>query len=213
MVDDGTAYLPLIKGWYQIYAVTQIKYTLQVPETLYFDLKTVVADSFPNSSGGYTYVVHRYTRSHELDDWTMAGTWSVRRDNRQAVQYQGNIPYVVLAFPAELNRTWNGNQYNNEINPTTKKPEDTYTMEAVGGPYTVGDNTYPDCVVVNQEDNQEFIVFFDKRTDVYAREIGLIYKETYQLEYCNDGGSGCIGQQIVEQGLIYKQSLIEYGQE
>jgi hypothetical protein len=68
-------------------------------------------------------------------------------------------------------------------------------------------------VEVLQEDNQEFIVYYDKRREIYSRDVGLILKETVQLHYCNDEDRNCIGQQIVDEGIIYTQTLSSYGWE
>jgi hypothetical protein len=210
--DTSKDYLPLRTGWYQLYDVSEITYTLGEPETLAYELKTVVADSFQNQSGEYTYVIHRSRRS-DGGSWENAGTWSVRINNREAVVNEENIPFVVLRFPVHEGSNWNGNEYNTVVNPGSGETEDEYLVEEAGVSYPVGESEFEDCVVVNQEDNQEFIVYFDQRKEVYARHIGLVYKEKTQLHYCTDTDKGCIGQQIVEEGIIYKQSIKAYGME
>ena len=53
------------------------------------------------------------------------------------------------------------------------------------------------------------IVKKDVRMSVYAKSIGLVYREATVLYYCTVGN--CIGQQIVENGTILKQTLKDYG--
>ena len=47
--------------------------------------------------------------------------------------------------------------------------------------------------------------------EIYARHIGLVYKEATVLEYCTVGD--CIGKQQIEKGYTLKQTLTAYGKE
>ena len=203
-------FFPLVTGYFQVYNVTESRYTLSVPETFEYQLKSVVVDSFSNNEGGITYVIHR-SRRDQTGSWEPVETWSAKIYRNEAVVFEGNIPYVVLNFPAKEGTNWNGNAYNDKINPSTSTNEDTYQITDVEKTMTVGDQAFDDCVTVTQEDNEEFIVFNDKRVEIYARNIGLVSKEVTQLKYCSE--SNCIGQQIVEEGVIYKQVLEQYGKE
>lgn len=211
-LDIGKDYIPLKKGWFQIYDVNEIIYNLGEPETLAYELKTIVVDSFANAEENYTYVIYRSKRVED-GDWQYIDTWSIRVSNKEAVVQEENIPFVALRFPVQEGIQWNGNEYNTVLNPVDGEPEDLYRLDNVGGSYTVESTSFDDCITVNQEDNQEFIVYFDKRAEIYARNVGLIYKEKTQLHYCTDTEQGCIGQQIVEEGVIYKQSIKSYGVE
>lgn len=206
-------YLPLQKGFFLVYNVEEIIYELGVAETLAYELKTLVADSFPNGDGDHTYVIHQSKRNDAQLEWESASTWSVRVNAREAVVNEANIPYVVMRFPLQEGAAWNGNAYNTVINPTTNTNLDSYAVQHKGITVEVNGLTFSDCLQINQEDNQEFIVFFDKRTEVYARNVGLIVKEKTELQYCTDEDQNCIGQQIVDNGRIYKQHIKEYGRE
>lgn len=207
-------YFPLQVGLYHIYDVSEIKYVLGNPESATYQLRTVVADSFLNADEIYEYVIYRSKRLTDNDDWESLDTWTATKSPREAVVSEGNTPYVVLTFPLSENARWNGNKYNTVVNPTTKQNEDLYTAEKKGVSYTADNNeTFPDCVVVNQEDNLEFVVFLDQRKEVYGAGVGLIMKSMTALQYCNDQDRDCIGKQIVDAGIIYKQVLREYGYE
>jgi hypothetical protein len=49
----------------------------------------------------------------------------------------------------------------------------------------------------------------DIRIEKYRKDVGLIYKETEVLEYCDDGP--CFGTGFVKNGLRYKQEMVESG--
>ena len=202
-VDVGKDYLPLQKGVYQVYTVQETQYTdpLQ-PTELSYQLMTEIVDSFPATDGGYTYVIYRSTRPDESSPWEYKDTWSVHSDDQQAVVQEGNESFIKISFPVREGRVWNGNALN-------IKGEDVYALKDIQQSFTLPGVTFDNTITVEQEDNQDLIVYQDKRFEVYARDIGLVYKELIQLEYCTQ--PSCIGQQLVVSGLIYKQSLLTHG--
>ncbi len=208
------SYFPLQKGMFHLYDVTETVYTLGNPTTYTYELKTIVSDSFLNGQQNFTYVINRFRRSNENETWQPLDTWHTYKTEREVVVSEGNTPFVVLTFPLAAKSRWNGNRYNTIINPTTKTNEDLYTLERRDD-QAILDNgsTVKNCIVINQEDNQEFIVFLDQRKEIYAAGIGLVQKEKTGLSYCNDQDRDCIGKQIVDEGIIYKQVLREYGVE
>jgi hypothetical protein len=203
-LDTGKEYYPLRKGMYQIYDVLEIHYTLGVPETLRYELRTEVTDSFPNAEGGFSYVVQRSKKEDGQSDFLPLNTWSSRIESHQVVTQEENISFVKISLPILKDDEWDGNLYNTI-------GEDTYLMEEVKTATNVNDITYSDCIVVNQNDNQDFVVFLDQRKEIYARHAGLIFKESRLLSYCTVGP--CLGQQEIESGIVYTQSIKSYGVE
>lgn len=202
--DIGKDYFPLRTGQYQIYSVEATVYELGSPTTSFYQLKTVVVDSFLTTQGDYRYVIHRSKREDDESDWQYLDTWSVQMDDREIAVSEGNVSFVRLKFPLRVGLKWNGNEYN------TLGPDD-YQLETIRESEVFNDEVFADCISINQHDNQDFIVYLDQRREVYARHVGLVYKEITQLQYCTQ--VGCLGEQIVETGLIYKQTINAYGVE
>ncbi len=206
VADIGKDYFPLRKGVFQIYDVEEIRYQLNTPETFEYELKTSVVDSLLNSSGDYTYVIYRYKRDKGAVEWQYLDTWSGTINNREAIQSEGNIAFVKFKLPVQVGTRWNGNTYNAGV-------EDEYILEEKGESNSFNGIPFDDCISITQSDNDDFIVYLDQRKEIYAKGVGLVYKETTQLNYCTDTALGCIGQQIIESGVIYKQTILGYGVE
>jgi hypothetical protein len=206
--DDPVAapdFYPLEEGIFQIYDVEEIIYELGDPDTFAYELMTEVVDSFQNESG-YRYVIHRSKREGSANDWVYLDTWSAQKTSEELIVWEENIPFVNLKFPSKEGMAWNGNAYNNITNPSTGQRNDEYVIQETGDGQTSIEGRF---ATVLQEDNQEFIVYYDKRLDTYVDQVGLAYREITQLEYCTE--NSCLGEQIVNSGRIYKQRIKSYG--
>lgn len=195
-------YLPLQKGFYQIYEVDSTWYTaLEDEQSIHYELLTQVVDSFLNIENSYTYVVYRYKRNDESGDWKYSDTWSARITDIRVLVSEGNNSYVKFPLPVSENRKWDGNQFNDG-------DEDEYELINTRKPFTVNDNSYEDCIEINQHFDDDPIVKTDIRREVYARDIGLILREATILNFCT---VGCSTFGEIETGVIYSQQLKEYG--
>lgn len=200
-------YFPLRKGVYQVYDVHSIRYqAMEETENETYQLKTEVVDSFKNELGGYTYTIHRSRRDTETDPWVFQHIWSVRLTEASAVVYEENIPYVKLVFPALKKRKWNGNALNN-------KSTDEYELFSTGRSYELENGeTFGPYIQIVQEDAYDVLTMKDKRQEVYVRNVGLVFREITDVEFCSTQGMCEIGAQIIDNGIIFVQTLIEYGQ-
>jgi hypothetical protein len=204
--DRPSDYFPLKIGAFQVYDVHQVVYTLGVPTGETYQLKTQIVDSIDQGNGSYAYVQYLYKRASSDKNWVYASTWAVQADERELVVNEANTVYLKYRFPLTEGHTWNGNTYNSI-------EQDEYVLEGAKVGQTVGGISYNDCLVVNQHDNEDVIVFLDQRKEVYARNVGLVSKEVSQLHYCTSTESGCLGQQVVEEGIEYIQTLATHGRE
>jgi hypothetical protein len=166
-----------------------------------FQLRLLVTDSLKNAEGEYTYVIHRYTRLNDNSAWIELDTWSARITANAAIVAEGNISYVKLIFPFANSLKWNGNLYNDQ-------PVENYFIAAIGKPATVNATSYPTTITIRQSDYDDIFISRDQRSEVYAYNIGLIYKKIDQRTYFQEP---CYGQQKVQKGIIYEQVLIGYG--
>ena len=202
--DIGLDYFPLQKGFYQVYNVEEVIYSeVAGTKNLAYQIRVEVTDSFPNTEGGYTYVLSRGKRVSESASWQALDTWSARNnDDRELIVSEGNTPFVKLTFPARKGSGWNGNKFND-------LEQDEYEVLNADQPFTAGGMTFEKTLTVGEENNEDLIVFQDLRQEIYARGVGLVYREVLQLNYCTK--DNCRGQQKITNGTIFKQTIIEYG--
>jgi hypothetical protein len=202
--EIGLEYFPMQTGAYQIYSVEKTEYSeTNDPVTEEYEMRVEVVDSFPSTVDELTYVIHRSTRNNPNEDWTALDTWSVRGNDREVVVNEGNVPYVKLIFPVREGSKWNGNKYNTQ-------PLDEYELTDLKSSFeTMEGTTFDNTLTVVHENDDDIIVFRDQRKEVYALDVGLVYREIVQIHYCVD--DFCHGQQIIENGIEYRQTLKAYG--
>jgi hypothetical protein len=175
-----------------------------------YELQVIVADSFPNTENGFTYVIHRSKRLNPTDAWTELDTWSSKLSGNKIVNNESNISFVKLVIPVADNLAWNGNQFNNKLELNGLN-EDEYKATLAGQPYTISSAlTFPKTVSVVQNDQQKNLLYRDSRLEVFAFGVGLVYKESYLLNYFDKAELPCYGTNKTQKGTIYKQSLKEF---
>ncbi len=176
----------------------------EAPVTRAYQLRLQVVDSFPNPDGTHTYVISRTERDSENESWESAGRWSAILTDRELTVREGNTPFVKLIFPLRKGLSWDGNRYNT-------LGADQFEVAEYDVPAVVGEYDFPFTLNVVQEKNDDVIVFYDERTETYARGVGLVRRVVKQLHYCTE--DDCVGQQQVDNGIEYIQELINYGEE
>jgi len=203
----GFSYFPLTIGSFRIYEVMDIKYTIQnTKDSTFYYLKEVVKDSFINQEGHLSHYLYRFTRTSDTLPWDQIPVyiWITRKTDTNLIVYEENVPFVKLTFPVKSGLSWNGNALN------TLDPLDYYYSEP---DLSLLSSYIPEnhLIQVVQNNFDDLIIRRDVRNEIYAENIGLVYKESNVLEYCQD--LICRGQQIIESGTEYRQTLVEYGKE
>jgi hypothetical protein len=211
--STGTEYFPLKIGAYWVYNVSETTITQLGGQTnTLYDLKVQISDSVL-LSGQWSYVMERFTRNDASQPWVSAGTWSARHDAFKAVLQEGNIPFIKLSFPLLDGKMWDGNALNNLGGPDRCANGtvncDNYAVADLAKRFEGQGISFDDTVTIIENNDNDPIVKQDVRKSVYAKTVGLVYSEVTILQYCTVGA--CIGQQIVENGSIVKQTIEDYG--
>jgi hypothetical protein len=215
LYNTDSNYFPLKVGSQWVYTVEETSISrnncTDDGTTLYnYEIQVLVSDSFSNTDKSLTYILQRAKRLTPNDAWIPTETWTATIASNQVITSESNIKYVSLVFPISEGLTWNGNLYNNRIELNGQN-EDQYKITSVGKPYINSEGfSYDKTISVIQNDQQSNLLYRDSRSEVYAFNTGLVYKESYLLNYFSDSRLPCFGQNKVQRGRILKQSLKEY---
>jgi len=210
--DIGLNYFPFrtVSQWF--YQVEETTINQSVEEKTTYELRITVVDSVKNDLGVYSYIFNRATRATPANPWQSTGTWSAFVNKSQLIQNESNLNFVKMIFPLFSGSRWNGNEYNNlpeNGNLFNGQGSEMYELTEFDKPMSLPTGLeFQLTSTIVQNDFVDPIVGTDQRKEVYARDVGLIFKEIIQLEYCST--PACLGQQKVDKGVIYVQTLISY---
>ncbi len=188
---SASTYFPLNKGKYIIY---------QLDSTVYLNLGTKkqintsiiredVDSSFIDNTGRLTFKITRSRR--QKDDtakWFPIKTYLVAQSNEAIEVVEDNQRYIKLVSPVIAATKWKGNaKINTSGNPALLYLDNwDYTYMNVGTPSNYNNNKFPDCITVLQQNdtignpaNKSFYFEINYAKEVYAKQIGLIFKELY----------------------------------
>lgn len=198
----GKEYFPISLGDTAVYQVVKSDTSVSgnVINSNYF-LKEVVSDTFLTLEKLVGYKVDRYVNPNSTSSsWTYDSTWYSYSNSFEAVRVENNVPYVKLSFPVKNNKQWDGNVKNNY-------GENKYKMINIDKKYQVGTLQFPRSLVVLQSSDTTYdrIVGQDKRLEVYAASVGLVYKESVIISINSSSNP------ISRRGVNYRQKLISYG--
>jgi len=185
-----------IKDYYPLKIGKYITYKLD--STVYVNLSTVkeihsyviqdkIDASITDNLGRPSYKVRRYIRSKtDSTKWNDLGSYLVTYDSTQLEVVQDNLRFIKLKEPIATGFNWKGNSYINTLTAPELQYLNywDYEYEQVRRPFTINGISYTETITVNQQNdslgspgNKKFYyeVIFSK--EVYAKSIGLIYKE------------------------------------
>lgn len=201
-----SAFLPIETGFYRDYATqTTTYFTASTIESSAFLTREETGPAAPNQAGGTSRELRRYTRSNEMEEWTLDSLWSVRFEKSpmpRVVQVENGLPLIKLVVPVEPGVSWDGNG----LNGNGAEP---YTYVEKLDRYEVNGEVFEDCIKVLQLEDDDQITVREIRFEVYARNRGLVHRYVAKLRYCSR--PECLGQEIIEQGIIIEMTQVGYG--
>jgi hypothetical protein len=193
-------YYDLTPGRFCIYNVVDIEHDENQAvqhDTAYYQLKTVIGDTFIDNSGRITRKFLRYTRDSIQGNWLLKDVWTTLIENNKAELVEENQRIVKLVFKPTLDKIWNINMFN-------VSPKINAKYATIDQPFNLGNQVFNSTLKV---DIQNFFSLVDDRVkyDIYAKNVGLIYK------YFKDNTIANFDKNTIKKGKELYYTLVSYG--
>lgn len=205
-IDEfGFEYYPLSIGDYKIYYTSSIAYKLDGSiDTATYLVKEITEGSVLYSDGNYRTILGRYSKELDGVVWEKDSIWAVLTDKSKIIVSEANMDYVKLVFPVVEEKQWDGNA-------TNAKDSELYQLKDVGVSYSYDTLSYVNTLTVVHKDLVDPAKITEDiyRIEVFAADIGLVHRLKIKINYC----SNCVENGKIDDGFIFEQKLIEFGQE
>jgi len=189
-----------------IYEVEEINIDMPVAirDTARFLLKEVIVSEDSLTPEIMEYKMERYFKTNKDKDWNINDVWVIHDTKNYTIVNEENIRIVKLVYPLDSFSTWNGNIYNN-------LGELFFEVDSMNIDCNLNGINYDSVAVIIQE---SFESIFEKSYQIekYAKNTGLIYKESIEIESQNyDNYQVDVSVPLMERitkGTIYKRTLL-----
>lgn len=225
--DISYDYYPIEEGKYRIYQVDSTVYDAFNCTTLTnsYQVKEVTGNVIIDGEGEQAHTIKRYKRFTANAPWKLEEIWTEKIQHQQLQRIENNQRWVKMVFPIQAQQMWNGLSYIKsdttfEIRGSSiqiYKNWGNFEYEKIGSNFIDTSQgtpiVYPDVVEVLQADANNFV---EKRyaKEVYAKSIGLVYREIWVLDCwstaCNGCQSGVPWKEHANKGYLLVESLIEH---
>lgn len=161
-------------------------------KTVSYTIKDSIVDVFLDNAGRETFKIYRYQLNASNGVWSPVNTFTLNDLGSKVEYVENNLRYTKLVSPVADGREWPGNSY---IYLSPFKPDNfynswTYKYKDVGSSKKFGALSFPNTATVEQYDSTTNKPFYskafwtyDKGYEIYAKDVGLVYKDIMSIEY------------------------------
>ncbi len=216
---DETRFYPLQPGRFVVYTVTQTRYRPnQEPVLTTFQRKERVGTAFTDAAGLPAFRIERFRRAGEALPWLADSVGSAQWANGQLRRSQNGLTAIALMLPVYDQSRWNPALYagagsmvsgNSGANAGANEGR-FYEIQNSYQPVLVGNMRFGPSLRVQQRADSTGLGL-DKRHEIYALDVGVVYREMVQVQFCY--APGCIGQARIETGTRQEEHVLSYGME
>ncbi len=196
-IDYHYNYFPIDVGTWMEYEVVEINHAGGVSDTNEYLLREEITEEFVDLEGRTTYRIERFWRTLPTDAWAMKDVWYANRTQTTAERVEENIRYTKMVFPVNSSKYWDGNAFNTEN-------EWEFSYDSIHDEKEYNNLTFDSTVTVEWEENFN-VVEYEVGWEVYAKNVGLIYKKMADLDINNAMVTD------INQGYEIEMTITAYG--
>lgn len=208
----GLDYYPTTIGRYVVYDVDSTIYNSLTQDTIVtkYRIKEKITELFTDNEGQDALRLERFIKKYNPNKpydsiaWTIKEVWMVNANKKSVQVVEGNVRYTKLIFPVQQGASWDGNAKNTI-------GEWMYTYDYIDKAETIGSKQVDKVLNVKQK-NYRTLISYQNYNEKYAKGIGLVYREITDI-LSNNVIANVPVEGRIEDGLIYKQTLVTYGNE
>ncbi|MDP2176447.1 MAG: hypothetical protein Q8K70_11110 [Bacteroidota bacterium] len=179
----GLEYFPIKIGDVKYYDVDSFFFDpfFNTTDSVKRVLKEEVVEKIANEDKDTVYRIELSIYNKTLSKWVVFQSFTRNIDGNYAIETKDNTKEVKIIFPISTYKTrgstyvWNVNMFN-QLDAKYIKFNKVFT------PYTIGTETYPNTINIQLNKTLTGVVN-DIREEVYAKDIGLIYKHIDVSDY------------------------------
>jgi len=208
--DFKYAYFPVDTGRYVTYQVDSIVYDdfTGTVDTFQYQMREWMTSTFKDNEGRTNYRLERYFRQSDTTNWRISDVWFMLRTKERAEKIEENQRFIKLVFPPQKGLTWQGNRFINITDDIDYYEDWTYEITEVDKEATYNGLQFDSTLTVDQVDKENQIEK-TRGIEVYAKGVGMIYKEFLHLEKQDVTAPWS----EAESGFILRMSVVDYGKQ
>lgn len=195
-------YYPMNVGSYIEYDVEYIFWNDfdHTIDTSNYVLREFIESMVVNYTGDTLYRIERNTKDNSDSVWSVSRIWYSGYEDNFAFKVEENVKYVKLVVPVKENYKWEGNIFND-------LESKSYSYIFIDRPMQLNNLSFSKCAKILQDDF-ETLINKDYEEEIFARNIGLIYKKQIHV----DKTYNQITQQFeITSGYSLVQTIKNYG--
>jgi hypothetical protein len=206
--EEGLLYAKFKVGEQRLYQVVKKSYPVGQKVVIdSFQLKETIQAEILNPDGSKTYQTLREIKRKADFQFVPSIQYYQTVSYKELVSSEANIQKILLRFPLNYGAEWNINELNtgDEKKVIILKPSKEVTDLV---------NTKKDLLMVEIEDFDDNLTAKNKQILVFSKNIGLVYHENTQLEYCyinEETVRPCNpNKKVISSGFEEVRNLIKY---
>ncbi|MFI5173061.1 MAG: hypothetical protein ACHQFW_11765 [Chitinophagales bacterium] len=212
-------YYPFRTGNFIIYTVDSIQYhETQPTDTSHYVVKEMIADTFYDNENRLNYTIERYAKKNDTGSFFLQNIWAVLEVNGRIQKIEDNLRFIKLVSSVRQDETWEGHAYlgglddipvPEECNNYSFLEDWVFEYSSVAEPFQINEFYFDNTVTV-EETGSLNLLEYNYAKEIYAENIGLIYKEFYHYTDDDIDCPECSWLEHVECGYSVVMKVIEF---